>query len=69
MNIETQIQEAINKTPINDKDVIKSYEDAIRNYNKLVKCGLIKPKGYSLATIEDNHVCMEANNMWSYDTF
>ena len=35
-------------------DQLKSYEEALAMFNDLVKRGLLKPRGYTLQTIEDN---------------
>lgn len=38
----------------NEKDQLKSFEEALIIFNDLVKRGLIKPRGYTLQTIEDS---------------
>ena len=35
-------------------DQLKSFEEALDMFNDLVKRGLIKPRGYTLQTIEDS---------------
>lgn len=35
-------------------DQLKSYEEALTMFNDLVKRGLLKPRGYTLQTIEDS---------------
>lgn len=53
-----------------DKNLIKEYEKAINDYKKLVESGIIKPRGYTLATIEDNNCFSNKDsNVWAANNF
>lgn len=55
-NIEKKVLKVMSQrdTLFPNDDQLKSFEEALVMFNDLVKRGLLKPRGYTLQTIEDS---------------